>query len=98
MRGAPVFLNGLGSALTLPSRQLSFSLYLSLHTGGDKYIVHSILLKFAVDSNGLYGSDSMAAKVAGHDLRSLINYHNICSGITDVSICVPLCCVLDYKG
>ena len=31
--------------------------------GGDKYIVHNILFKFALDSNGLFGgSDLSAAK------------------------------------
>ena len=37
--------------------------------GGDKYIVHNILFKFAVDNAGLYGSDYAAAKVAGHELK-----------------------------
>ena len=31
--------------------------------GGDKYIVHNILFKFAVDSKKFYGSDAYAAKV-----------------------------------
>jgi hypothetical protein len=32
--------------------------------GGDKYIVHNILFKFAVDSKKFYGSDAYAAKVS----------------------------------
>jgi hypothetical protein len=43
----------------------------SVDAGGDKYIVHSILFKFAVDSHGLYGDDAKAAKVAGHELRGM---------------------------
>jgi hypothetical protein len=37
--------------------------------GGEKYIVSSILFKFAVDHKGLFGSDFAAAKVAGHELK-----------------------------
>jgi hypothetical protein len=33
--------------------------------GGDKYYIHGIYFKFAVDSNGLYGGDERAMKVAG---------------------------------
>lgn len=51
--------------------------------GGDKYIVQNILFKFAVDSKGLYGSDQLAMKVAGHDVN--INFNSphfvICSTI-----------------
>ena len=38
--------------------------------GGEKYIVAGILFKFAIDSKGLYGSDDLAAKEAGHQLKS----------------------------
>ena len=37
--------------------------------GGEKYITHGILFKFAVDHKGLFGSDFAAAKVAGHELK-----------------------------
>lgn len=37
--------------------------------GGEKYIVAGILFKFAIDSQGLYGSDDLAAKEAGHQLK-----------------------------
>lgn len=43
--------------------------------GGTKYIVQNILFKFAVDESGLY-SDFAAAKVAGHEIKGLINYFN----------------------
>lgn len=46
--------------------------FLCSPTLGDKYIVNSILFKFAVD-NGLYGGDdAAAAKVAGHELKVLL--------------------------
>jgi len=38
--------------------------------GGEKYIIHNILFKFAVDDKGVYGgNDAAAAKAAGHDLK-----------------------------
>lgn len=36
--------------------------------GGQKYIVHNILFKFATDDNQLFGSDYAAAKVAGNEV------------------------------
>jgi hypothetical protein len=36
--------------------------------GGQKYIVHNILFKFAVDYNNLFGNDYAAAKAAGISL------------------------------
>eukprot|EP01116_Phalansterium_solitarium_P022569 TRINITY_DN7502_c0_g1_i1.p1 TRINITY_DN7502_c0_g1~~TRINITY_DN7502_c0_g1_i1.p1 ORF type:complete len:1638 (+),score=449.85 TRINITY_DN7502_c0_g1_i1:121-5034(+) len=64
--------------------------------GGDKYLVHSILFKFAVDSRGLYGgNDSLAAKVASNELRSIISWYNMPA---ETDICVPMACILDYKG
>lgn len=62
--------------------------------GGDKYIVHNILFKFAVDSAGLYGSDYAAAKVAGHELKGLIQYFNT----SLPELCVPLMALVDYGG
>ena len=37
--------------------------------GGEKYVVAGILFKFSIDSKGLYGSDDLAAKEAGHQLK-----------------------------
>jgi len=43
--------------------------------GGQKYIVHNILFKFALDSGGLFGGDNLAAaKVGGLELKGLMNY------------------------
>lgn len=76
--------------------------------GGDKYLVHNILFKFALgksnlspatlseflaDSSGLYGSDYAAAKVAGHELKGLIQYFNC--GLHDLYL--PLMALVDYK-
>jgi len=62
--------------------------------GGEKFIIHGVLFKFAVDSSGLYGGDYGAAKVAGHDLKGWMSYFN--AGIRD--ICLPLMALLDYRG
>ena len=63
--------------------------------GGDKYVVHGILFKFAVDAHGLYGGDHVAAgKVAGHELKGLMAYMS-CE-IPDVN--VPLMTLIDYRG
>lgn len=62
--------------------------------GGQKFIVHNILFKFAVDYNGLFGNDYAAAKAAGNELRGLISYFN--TGISDLN--VPLMALVDYRG
>jgi len=62
--------------------------------GGQKYIVHNILFKFAVDNRGLFGSDYAAAKVAGNELRGLISYFKC--HIDDLN--VPLMALVDYRG
>ena len=61
--------------------------------GGTKYIVQNILFKFAVDEAGLY-SDYAAAKVAGHELKGLINYFNC----NIENLCLPLMSLVDYRG
>lgn len=63
--------------------------------GGDKYIVHDILFKFAIDSNGLYeGSNYAASKVADAELKGMLSYLNL--NMTD--LCVPLMALVDYRG
>ncbi|GAB5367692.1 hypothetical protein AAMO2058_001252700 [Amorphochlora amoebiformis] len=37
--------------------------------GGDKYLINGMLLKFAIDSHGIFGSDEDAAKVAWNETR-----------------------------
>jgi tetratricopeptide (TPR) repeat protein len=61
--------------------------------GGEKYIVHNIIFKFAVDHLHLYQSDEAAAKVAGHELKGLLSYFN-----TNVKVCLPLMALVDYRG
>ncbi|KAH3733018.1 Histidine kinase A [Pelomyxa schiedti] len=62
--------------------------------GGEKYIVHNILFKFAVNSRNLFRSDSDAAKVAGHELKSLISIYNQ----ELVGISLPLMALVDFRG
>eukprot|EP01130_Rhizamoeba_saxonica_P016324 TRINITY_DN7530_c0_g1_i1.p1 TRINITY_DN7530_c0_g1~~TRINITY_DN7530_c0_g1_i1.p1 ORF type:complete len:885 (-),score=187.58 TRINITY_DN7530_c0_g1_i1:58-2367(-) len=62
--------------------------------GGQKYIVHNILFKFAMDYHGLFGNDYAAAKVAGNELRGLMSYFNC--GVEELN--VPLMCLVDYRG
>ncbi|KAH3765084.1 Histidine kinase A [Pelomyxa schiedti] len=62
--------------------------------GGDKYIVNNILFKFAVDRHGLFSDDWDAAKVAGHELKSLVNiYKEETYGLS-----LPLMALVDYRG
>eukprot|EP01102_Stenamoeba_stenopodia_P010457 TRINITY_DN3150_c0_g1_i4.p1 TRINITY_DN3150_c0_g1~~TRINITY_DN3150_c0_g1_i4.p1 ORF type:complete len:699 (+),score=110.12 TRINITY_DN3150_c0_g1_i4:139-2097(+) len=63
--------------------------------GGEKYIIHNILFKFAVDDKGVYGgNDAAAAKAAGHDLKGLQSYVNC-----DIpGICTPFMVLVDYRG
>jgi hypothetical protein len=62
--------------------------------GGEKFVVHNILFKFAVDHKNIYGSDFSAAKAAGNELRGLMCYFN--TGIPDIN--VPLMALVDYRG
>lgn len=62
--------------------------------GGDKYIVHSILFKLAIDSQRLFGpSDAAAAKIGGHELKGLVNHWNC-----NVDVALPLMALVDYRG
>jgi Clustered mitochondria len=63
--------------------------------GGEKYLIRSVVFKFAVDVFGLYGSDGAAAKVAGNELRALAALHNHCR---DTGLRVPLAAIFDYRG
>jgi hypothetical protein len=55
--------------------------------------LHSCAIQFAIDTTGLYGDDYAAAKVAGHELKSLIAYVN-CE-IPDLHF--PLMALVDYR-
>jgi tetratricopeptide (TPR) repeat protein len=61
----------------------------------NKYVVQNIMLKFAIDSTGLYRwDDARAAKVAGHELKGLTCYAN--ANVTTLHL--PLMCLVDYRG
>lgn len=62
------------------------------HAGGQKYIYHGILFKFATDWLRLYGSDEYAMKAAGLELKGAMRYY-LCEGLS-----VPLMALIDYRG
>jgi len=63
--------------------------------GGSKYIVHNILFKFALDTEGLYGgNDAAAATVGGHELKGLQAYFNC----NIPNLALPLMALVDYRG
>ena len=61
---------------------------------GDKYIVGKIMFKFASDIKGIYGSDENAARIANHDLRSLVHVLNC----WEPDVHVPMMTLVDYRG
>ena len=82
------------SELYLPVKQKTIRpIKLGGMAGGEKYVVHNIIFKFAVDHLNLYRSDEAAAKVAGHELKGLLSYFN-----TSVDVCLPLMALVDYRG
>ena len=62
--------------------------------GGDKYVVNGIYFKFAVNSNGLYEDDDAAAKVAGHELKTLTQVFNCWIR----GLHIPMTALVDYRG
>jgi len=62
--------------------------------GGEKFIVHGILFKFANNRSGLYPDEGAAAKVAAHDLKGLRAYFN--AGMPGLHY--PLMALVDYSG
>ncbi|KYQ93360.1 Histidine kinase A [Tieghemostelium lacteum] len=62
--------------------------------GGDKFIVHGILFKFAIDKENFYGSDYASMCVGGHELKGLINVFNC--NVSNLSL--PLMALVDYRG
>jgi hypothetical protein len=64
------------SEVYLPYRKKTIRpLQLGGVAGGEKFIVHNILFKFALDSGGLFGGDNLAAaKVGGLELKGLMSY------------------------
>eukprot|EP01125_Pyxidicula_operculata_P016192 TRINITY_DN5543_c0_g1_i1.p1 TRINITY_DN5543_c0_g1~~TRINITY_DN5543_c0_g1_i1.p1 ORF type:complete len:828 (+),score=126.38 TRINITY_DN5543_c0_g1_i1:1-2484(+) len=68
--------------------------------GGEKYVVNSILFKFAIDNKGLFGGNELSAwKQAGQDLLCMNAYSQlIVNQLTDHNVTFPLCCLVDYRG
>eukprot|EP01127_Copromyxa_protea_P020893 TRINITY_DN703_c1_g1_i2.p1 TRINITY_DN703_c1_g1~~TRINITY_DN703_c1_g1_i2.p1 ORF type:complete len:1017 (-),score=227.10 TRINITY_DN703_c1_g1_i2:65-3115(-) len=71
--------------------------------GGEKFIIESILFKFAIDTEGIFGGDELASyKNAGQELLCLNAYSNLTLYPTtdkptpDFSF--PLCALIDYRG
>ncbi|PRP78266.1 hypothetical protein PROFUN_13876 [Planoprotostelium fungivorum] len=60
--------------------------------GGEKYVYHGILFKFAIDWRNLYGGDHNAMKAANHELQAVTRYYE-CEGIS-----VPLMTLIEYRG
>ncbi len=50
-----------------------------------------ILFKFVYDHKGAYRSDRLAAKEAGHQLKSLVRFRQSGTGIRCVRACVRAC-------
>lgn len=65
--------------------------------GGEKYLVHGILFKFATGEgakNEMFeGSDEFAAKAMGHEIKGVNSYIR-----TRTRLCYALQCLVDYKG
>eukprot|EP01105_Mastigella_eilhardi_P012347 TRINITY_DN2830_c0_g1_i6.p1 TRINITY_DN2830_c0_g1~~TRINITY_DN2830_c0_g1_i6.p1 ORF type:complete len:1280 (+),score=238.73 TRINITY_DN2830_c0_g1_i6:32-3841(+) len=62
--------------------------------GGEKYIIHNVLFKFAVNKTGIFTDESHAAKLAGHELKSLVTICN--QEVPGISL--PLMALIDYRG
>ena len=59
-------------------------------SGGQKFMVMNILFKFALDSEGLYGSDEGAIKSAGNELKGK------CTKFFTRFICIYLVIILYF--
>lgn len=67
--------------------------------GGEKYISHGILFKFARDFQGLYGGDEYAMKATQHEIKGLSAYikYSLNSRFPN-TLHFPIMTVIDYKG
>jgi len=63
--------------------------------GGEKFKHNGIFFKYAIDTNGLYGGDAFAMKVAEHELKGLTAYAS-CGMILGLNF--GLMCLIDYRG
>lgn len=64
--------------------------------GGEKFLVHGVLFKFAIDVNHILGSDESAMKIAGHELKALNSLVSLGEDIQDLHY--PMMALIDYRG
>lgn len=62
--------------------------------GGQKYLFKGIFFKFAIDSMGIYGGDSNAAKAANREILGIKAY--FWARVPDLR--VPITILVDYRG
>lgn len=61
--------------------------------GGEKYYCSGVYFKFAHDSHAIFGSDEPPMKIAGLELKHLINLYDL-----NPRVSLPLICLIDYRG
>jgi hypothetical protein len=63
--------------------------------GGEKYIVHNILFKFAFDLDSIFGgNDAAAAKVSEQELKGLMTFYSL-----DIpKLYFPMMAIVRYRG
>lgn len=84
------------SEVALPPEEKTIKPFLTATegAGGEKYLCKGIYFKFAVNSGGIYPGDEEAAKVAGHELKSLNQLFSL--WLRDLHF--PMMILLDYRG
>jgi hypothetical protein len=61
--------------------------------GGEKYIHHGILFKFAYDRHNIYRTDHNAMKAAGHELKGVMRYGALHTHTHTHTHCIALHCI-----
>lgn len=54
--------------------------------------MHLYIEKFARDDHGIYGGDGFAQKVAGHEIRSMVELINL----RIPKLHLPMTCIIEY--
>jgi len=78
----------------LPNEQKTIKPIQGGRVGGQKYIVHDIFFKFAIDHQMIVGGDENAMKIAAHELSAL----NIMMDNRVPDLFFPLMALVDYRG
>ena len=85
--------------LPIEAKTIKPSADLGGFAGGEKYVCGGIVFRFAVDRHGLYGSDELAAKEAGHQLKGLTALFNaLSSHVQELKLSLPLMTTIDFRG